>query len=1140
MAWRLRPFVLPATLQLIANGTRLDTSAYRLDARTGQLFLRGSAPADLIQLIAVYETAGFRIADRYGLPGVVRRTATPDTSGILRGFDDAPVPVEETSTLRRSGAISRGVLAGSNRDVALESSLRVQLDGEIAPGVRVEAALTDANTPILADGTTQRLSEFDRVALAVYTRATTARLGDVDLSLDGSDLTRLHRKVQGATVEARLGPRGVFTGGRVTVAGAASRGLFRLQQIQPVEGVQGPYRLDGAAGEPYVLVLPGSEIVYLNGERLVRDRSADYTIDYAAGEITFTSRRLLRATDRVAVEFQYNANPFPRSLLAARVEVGAFGAATDPRLRVGRTAGREADASALPAGLDLSADDEALVRASGDGLAYRAGATRVAAYDPEAAFVQYRREALPAGDTVYVALDAAPAPDVAVYRVRFTRRAAGQGRYVRAATTLSGIAYRYAGPGQGDYDPIRLLPKPRSQSLLGVQVSAQPVGPLVVSADLAASRLDENRLSTVDEDDDDGRAGIVGIGLRETPLGRRFGRLSAQATHEDRTATFSPFERSRPADFEQRWNLPAAVSTLTTDLALRLRETTTQAAAAWTLGTRARVDVEAGRLALGSDLTSRRAGLVARADVGRVGGRYAGSTASSRGRLPLTGSGTGADTVAAFGASGGAWTRGTGEARLRLGAWSPGVAVDHDHRTQRVGTDTLDAASRGLVEVRPGVRYARGATTVGLDLVARREWLPRRGALEDAGQGAGLAATWALAPAGTFRADGRATVRRTRYRDGFTGPDGTSAADAVAIEQSLRWAPLRRTVDLTMAYEAQTERRPVQQEVYVRVSPDLAEARYVWRDANGNGARDLDEFIVETTPYEGEYARTFVATDALRGVATVRARARVGLDPSRLTSSAWLRPVSLRATLDVDEQSTAPDAWRLYVLDLSRFLTPGLTVNGRLRTAADASLWRDHRRGGLDLGVALTRSLAGLAIGTEARRLLTLRAEGRYRPSDALTARLVATTERNEAESDRFASRRYRIDALGLDGSLTWQPRPTSTFTAGAVAGRRTDAVADRRAVLVRVPLDARVSVGRRFVALATVEASFVRLDGAAEGEAAYELTDGRGPGRSMLWTAQLNGALTRTLSLSLAYDGRAPQDAPRVHTLRMQATATF
>ena len=94
----------------------------------------------------------------------------------------------------------------------------------------------------------------------------------------------------------------------------------------------------------------------------------------------------------------------------ARVEGGAFGPAADPRLRLGLTFGREADAASLPAGLDLSDEDAALVRASGDGLAFRDGATRLALYDPEAPYVQYRREAAPSGDTVYVALDAAPAP----------------------------------------------------------------------------------------------------------------------------------------------------------------------------------------------------------------------------------------------------------------------------------------------------------------------------------------------------------------------------------------------------------------------------------------------------------------------------------------------------------------------------------------------------------------------------------------------------------------------------------------------------------------------------------------------------------------------------------------------------------
>ncbi len=1152
--FRLRPFVVPGSLRLVANGAALDTSAYRLDLRTGELRLGLGAPDYLVQLVAEYETYGYRLAARYGLPGVVRREATPDTSNVLRGFDDPPEAVPEASTLRRTGAITRGVLAGTNRDVALESSLRVQLDGEIAPGVRVEAALTDANTPILADGTTQRLSEFDRVALSVFTRRTTARLGDVDLSFEGSDLARLNRKVQGALVETRLAPRGLFSGGRVAVAGAASRGLFRLQQIVPIEGVQGPYRLDGASGETFVLVLPGSEVVYLNGERLTRDRDADYTIEYATGEITLTSRRLLRATDRLTVEFQYSANQFSRTLTVARAEGGLFGPTTDPRLSVGLTVAREADAASLPAGLDLTEDDAAAIRASGDGIAFRDGATRLPLYDPVAPFVQYRREVRAAGvgavgsDTVYVALETAPEPGEAVYRVRFTRRGPGQGRYVRAVTAISGIAYAYAGPGRGDYDPVRLLPKPRAQSLVGVQVRARPLGRhLEAFADVAATRLDENRLSPLDQADDAGRGAIVGVRLRESPLGRLWrwglGRGSLEATHQARSAAFAPFDRSRPADFEQRWNVPAAIANPFDALDANRAETVTEARALWAPSARARFEVDGGRLALSDALSSLRGAVRSTVEAGPLALRYGAEMARSEGTLAVT---VPDSLVQGPVRLGGAWTRGGGEARVRAGFWSPGVVVDHDHRTQRVGTDTLDAASRGFAEVRPGVRIARQGLTLGLDLVGRSEWLPRGGVLERAGQGGGVAATWAVQSRGTLRADGRATLRRTRYRDGFASSDGASDQDAVAIEQELRWAPLRRGLDLGLTYDAQTERRPQQQEVYVRVSPELAEARYVWRDANGNGARDLDEFVLETAPYEGEYARTFVSTDRLLGVATVRARARLGLDPQRFTDAPLLRPVSLRATLDVDEQSTAGDAWRLYVLDLRRFLVPGVTVSGRLRGAADVSLWRDHRRGGLDVGAVLARSQSSLAGGDERRRVRTFRVEGRLRPGGGLLGRMVATDERNEAESDRFATRRYRIDARGVDASLGWQPRPAVSLTAGAVVGRRADRVAGRRADLVRIPLDLRYAGQRRFVATATAEASFVRLRGGdgsgagLAGEAAYELTDGRGRGRSLLWSAQLQGALTRTLGLTVAYDGRAPEGLPVLHTLRMQATATF
>ncbi|HYE58668.1 MAG TPA: hypothetical protein VD948_09190, partial [Rhodothermales bacterium] len=385
--YRLRPFIVAASVRIVANGAVLDTSAFRLDSVRGLLWLTEKAPPTLVQLVAEYETYGYRLAARYGLPGVVRRERGVDTTGVLRGFESpepARAPPDTGLTLRRSGSITRGVLAGSNRDVSIESALRLQLDGEVAPGVRVEAALTDANTPILAEGTTQRLSEFDRVYVGIETRAVTARLGDVDLSMEGSELARLHRKVQGGAVEARLAPRGAFAGGRVFVTGSAPRGQFRLQQIPVLDGVQGPYRLQGAAGEPFVLVIPGSEAVFLNGERLVRDRDADYTIDYATAEITFTSRRLLRATDRLTVEFQYTANQFPRSLVAGRAEAGFFEANGAPRVKVGISLIQEADRRGLPAGLDLTPEDSLAISRSGDSLAYRSGATLLPRYDPEA------------------------------------------------------------------------------------------------------------------------------------------------------------------------------------------------------------------------------------------------------------------------------------------------------------------------------------------------------------------------------------------------------------------------------------------------------------------------------------------------------------------------------------------------------------------------------------------------------------------------------------------------------------------------------------------------------------------------------------------------------------------------------------
>lgn len=1140
--YRLRPFIRPQSVTVKANGQVLPPAAFTLDARLGRLELGAGTPFPLVQLIVQYETWGVGTDSVASVVATRQPSRTADSIGVLLDGLGAPtsVPNERAEpTLRRSGSITRGVLAGTNRDVTLESGLKLSLDGEVAPGVHVEASLNDANTPILVEGTTQRLSEFDRLYLTVTTKATRTRLGDVDLSLAGGDLVRLTRRVQGAAFDLDVGPMlgGAVRSGRVTLAGAAPRGQFRLQEIAPLDGVQGPYRLEGAAGEPFILIVPGSEVVYLDGQRLTRGRDdGDYWIEYATGELFFTPRRLLRREQRLTVEFQYTANRFSRSLLGGR-------AAFDLRvagmpLAVGTTFLREADGLGLGEGLDLTPEDSALLRTVGGGLTYRSGATRLLAYDPEATFVQYRLD-VTGRDSVFVALDAAPPPDQPVYRVRFTRVGTNAGRYVRdASRDGSGVAFRYVGVGQGDYEPMRLLPKPRSQQLAGLDVRFRPLRRVEVAAEWARSDTDENRFAPT-------LGQVAGQGytlaLRFDSVGTTRRGFSGSATRWYRQEGFQTFDRTRPVTFTQRWNLTPFVGigagfAEATDAREALDELDLRG---W-LSPRSRLALEAGRLALSSTFAATRAALdLVTEEPTLATVRYRLDAASSDDRRLAAANPT--DTLLAKPIAGG-YVRGDGRIERTFGRWTPGVSVLHEYRTQRLG-DSLLASSLGFAEIRPGVRFDAGeAASFSLDVVARRSWLPLANALVSVGDALGVSGGYRIRPSAHFSAEGRFDVR--------TNPASNVLADelpvAVAMQHDVRWSSLRAAVVASASYTAQSERMPRLQEIFLRVTPDLPEARYVWTDRNGNGVRDLDEFLPETTPYEGTYARAFLPTDSLDAVASVQARFRLTLDPARLWRSdslggwrRWLRRVVARTTLDVDDKNRDADPARIYALDPRRLLREATSLNGRMRIAQDLTLGRGARAT-LDLGLSRSRSLARLSSGVESRTVSTARADGRYRISRPLTARLLLVRDENDAASDRFATRRYRIRSDGADASLAWAGGTGLAFTGGAAFAAKTDRDADRSATVWRVPVDARWMLGSRLTASATLEAAFVTLRGDATGEAAYELTEGRGPGRSLLWSASVQAALSRVLTLTAGYDGRAPQDAPLVQTLRVQLSAAF
>ena len=448
-------FIRLSSIAVEVNELVVSRSKYSVDADEWRLYVT-PAILDTTHSLRI----AFRRIPLIGSPSVTLR----DTVAALADDHLPPAPRSVPSTqtpsesafaagsLQSRGSISRGVTAGSNRDVGLESGLRVELSGELSPGVGIRAILNDENTPILPDGTTRRLEEFDRVFIEITSPFGEAQLGDIPFSMQQSEFARLTRNLQGAAVRSRFGQApGSSVGGEIVATGAISRGQFRSQVIPLIDGVQGPYRLTGSDGERLVLVVPGSERVYWDGLLLERGDQNDYVIDYATGEVRFTSRRLVTDERRALVEFEYSTNQFTRTLVATQAEAHFLNGAFGPRVRIGAGVIREADGNQFLEEFGLSREDSLALALAGDGPAVRSGAEQVQ-FDAEAPYVQYVLRPVEVGgvaDSAFVALTFQPEPREVVYRVRFSHVGQGAGSYERGGEAVNGITYRFVGEGGG-------------------------------------------------------------------------------------------------------------------------------------------------------------------------------------------------------------------------------------------------------------------------------------------------------------------------------------------------------------------------------------------------------------------------------------------------------------------------------------------------------------------------------------------------------------------------------------------------------------------------------------------------------------------------------------------------------------------
>jgi len=535
--------LLPGSERLLLEGTPMEPGRdYRLDPIQGRLELTRAAPGSRLELHAERRP--------WGLPRMMNQAPFRSWQEMKRHLDAEPVaanvaaprheigapPAVSRSSFRMGGSKSLVMRLGSGEELALEQSLRLQLQGQISDSTSIEAVLRDDDLPFQPEGNTERLEELDKVFLRVKGPAGMAQVGDFVFAAPDRELTPFRRDFQGIQGEWR------GSGGSAGLWLARSRGLFESVEFYGVDGLQGPYELLSALREGGAVILAGSEQVRLNGRLLTRGRDRDYVIDYDLGSITFGGRRLIGASDIIRVDFRYSQENWRRGAW------GASGAGRLGPLRLSLLHFSEKDDPTDPLAMSLDDERRAALEAAGDraDLAVTDGITERP------------------GQGRYVMTHEDPdQPDLATYawvdslgdfNLRFREVGPGRGDYSADGVSLDGERiFAYAGQGLGGFLLGEALTPPESYRLESLRLDWRGERRRA-SGELALSDLDANLLASLDDDDNAGLALRAGLeGALAEPAGEP---LALKLGVERREERFHFPGASRGVADYRRWNLP--------------------------------------------------------------------------------------------------------------------------------------------------------------------------------------------------------------------------------------------------------------------------------------------------------------------------------------------------------------------------------------------------------------------------------------------------------------------------------------------------------------------------------------------------------------------------------------------------------
>lgn len=1112
------------------NDNTVDTSLYTLDYLNGRLIWNQDRISTPINAEASYKTFPFSFYKPYArknsdiiqsrnfvASNPFRYSVQPKTTSELM----------ELGGIEKSGSISRGVGFGNNRDLSVSSSMNLQFSGKIASNLFVTAAISDENIPIQPEGNTQQLQDFDQVYIKVYNDQASLTAGDFRLESGKSYFMKYNKKAQGLTSTLKVDLPTNSTKQSETdlesykppqmdiqLSGAISRGKFSRNVIQGVEGNQGPYRLRGEENEPFIIILSGTERVYIDGKLLTRGQSEDYIINYNTAEISFTARQLITKDKRIIIEFQYSDQNYTRTLFQFSDEFKY------KKLELNFNLYSEQDAKNQSLQQDLSDEQKLILSDAGDSLnqAFSNSAKEVEFTENE---VLYKLTDSLGYDSVFVF---SANPDSAKWRVTFTNVGAGNGDYILLNSTANGRVFQWVEPSsfgsRGDYAPIVILYSPKQRQLFSLGGKYEFSDITEMTFEGAISNNDINTFSTEDSDNDIGYAFKTdwkkGFRLSTKEKGWV---LSPIVGLEHWGSNFTEIERIRTVEFYRDWNirnlnLTNEQNIYSGGILLQQKKNTN-------------IQYKFEGFDAESDFTAQRHNLNASIAYTGISATIDASAMESGGTLSNT-----------------SFSRHKALVKKKVGKLNLGYKDDReDNRIKDLISDTLTATAYQFWEREYFLESLDSTKNYYKVFYGHREdYRSSENEMKMATYAENYGAEYQWRSFKPFTAGIKGVYRELQIRDDKLTVDKPDQNFLSRVEYNLRlW---KGALTAGSFYEIGSGLEAKREYKYIEVP--AGQGQYTWIDANGNGIQEINEFEIAVFSDEAKYIRIFILTNDYVKVFTNQFNQTLNINPSRVWNNKtgflkFLAAFSNQTAYRMDRK-TQEDAinTRFNPLPDVGIDTQLVSLNSSFRNTIYAN--RSHPVFGLDYTVQDIKGRTLLSNGLETRTNVFQVGRGRWNITRMFLLETEGKWGKKTSEADFITTRNFAIDYYSVLPKLTFQPGVSYRV---AILYEYKEKVNDpdlggETAIHQKAGVETRFQkVGKGSLLM---EVAYIRItyQGILNGSIDYEMLEGLQQGDNGTWQVTYQRNIGKYLQLNVGYNGRSSEGSRSIHTGTVRMRAYF